>query len=76
MKKLLGLMDKTNPNDQIMSAELFRELGCFEDALEILKLDRDDYGEVLSQLENFCKAIKPVFRNSSLTASTIEYANH
>ena len=24
MKKLLGLMDKTNPNDQIMSAELFR----------------------------------------------------
>ena len=49
-------MDKTNPNDQIMSAELFRELGCFEDALEILKkLDRDDYGEVLSQLENFCK---------------------
>ena len=55
MEKLLGLLDKTNPNDQIMAAEILRQLGRFDEALEVLKtLDRDDYGEVLVQLEDFC----------------------
>jgi len=55
MEKLLGLLDKTNPNDQIMAAEILRQLGKFDEALEVLKtLDRDDYGEVLVQLEDFC----------------------
>jgi hypothetical protein len=55
MEKLLGLLDRTNPNDQIMAAEILRQLGRFDEALEVLKkLDRDDYGEVLVQLEDFC----------------------
>ena len=55
MEKLLELLDRTNPNDQIMAAEILRQLGRFDEALEVLKkLDRDDYGEVLVQLEDFC----------------------
>jgi hypothetical protein len=55
MEKLLELLDKTNPNDQIMAAEILRQLGLFDEALEVLKkLDRDDYREVLVQLEDFC----------------------
>ena len=55
MEKLLGLLDRTNPNDQIMAAEILRQLRRFDEAREVLKkLDRDDYGEVLVQLEDFC----------------------
>ena len=60
MEKLLGLLDRTNPNDQIMAAEILRQLGRFDEAIEQLsKLDRDVFGEIISQLEEWCDAYDP-----------------
>ena len=60
MEKLLGLLDRTNPNDQIMAAEILRQLGRFDEAIEQLsKLDRDVFWEVISQLEEWCDACDP-----------------
>jgi hypothetical protein len=56
MEKLLGLLDKTNPNEQIIATEILRQLGRFDKAIEELKkLDHDEYGEVIVQLKGFCK---------------------
>ena len=60
MRRLLQLLDDKNPNDRIMTSEILRQLGRFDEAIEQLsKLDRDVFGAVISQLEEWCDAYDP-----------------
>jgi hypothetical protein len=54
VNKLLALLDKTNVNEQIMRAEIHRNLGNFEQCIEILQSIDKDLGWVTEILKNEC----------------------
>ncbi len=48
LRELLSFLDEENENDRIMKAEVFRELGMFNEATSIiLGVNRDDVGQAV-----------------------------
>lgn len=57
LEALARLLDEGDENDRVMKAEVFRELGEFESALQLLeRVTKPEYGAVVHQLRSLCEA--------------------
>jgi len=57
LKALASLLHDGDENDRIMKAEILRELGEFESAMEVLRtITSSEYGAVVRQLWSMCES--------------------
>jgi ribonuclease D len=63
LEALVSLLDETNENDQVMKAELLRELGEFGASQQVLeRVTSANYATIVRQLRSLCAARDPCVR--------------